>query len=390
MDDSDKDAPGASEAAARPPQMPIGGMVRDPREVKTNPTLTRFLRERITLGIIGGLVAIGFLRPRNSDGTFGRRSWKGLAAFLGTIFAIVFVWTSVHIVQPGTVAVPVTVGRSGKPLNAGLHITLPFTTAYSMTTRTQNYTMTSSPAPGQKGTTDDAVAVLGRDGGSANVNATVLFRIDPGKATTVFRNLGTNYATTFVRPSARNCVLTEFTKFDVVSAATTAWSTVERNISQCIVAKLAPEGLLLQDFQLRGVTLAPNIGTAVTAKVAAQQLEQQQVFELATAQKQADIKRIQALATADAQQVIECGGKAATITRGLQLVQTVIPNALGSCSKGALSPEFLQFTYIQALQQLAASGSTTTLVLPFDKNLTPLITLPGSSSGSSTTPTTGP
>ena len=391
MDDSDKDAPGASEAAARPPQMPIGGMVRDPREVKTNPTLTRFLRERFTLGIIGGLVAIGVLRPRNSDGTFGRRSWKGLAAFLGTIFAIVFVWTSVHIVQPGTVAVPVTVGRSGKPLSAGLHITLPFTTTYSMTTRTQNYTMTSNPAPGQKGTTDDAVPVLGRDGGSANVNATVLFRIDPGKATTVFRSLGSNYAVSFVRPSARNCVLTEFTKFDVVERGN---HRVEhsRKEHQPVHRRQARrrQGLLLQDFQLRGVTLAPNIGTAVTAKVAAQQLEQQQVFELATAQKQADIKRIQALATADSQEIIECGGKAATITRGLQLVQTVIPNALGTCSKGQLSPAFLQFTYIQALQQLAASGGTSTLVLPFDKNLTPLISLPGASSGSSTTPTTGP
>ena len=107
---------------------------------------------------------------------------------------------------------PVTFGHAGKPLRAGFHITLPFTTAYSMNTRTQNYTMTSNPGEGQKGNTDDSVAVLGRDGGSAAVNATVLYRVDPAFATAVFQKLGTNYATAIVRPTARTCIRDEFTK----------------------------------------------------------------------------------------------------------------------------------------------------------------------------------
>ena len=65
---------------------------------------------------------------------------------------------------------------------------------------------------------------------------------------------------------------------------------------------------MLQDFQLREVTLSPTLAIAVSAKVAAQQVEEQQQFELATAQQQADITRIQALATADSQQILACGG----------------------------------------------------------------------------------
>ena len=229
---------GAESSATARPQMPIGGMVRDPREIKTNPSLTKFLRERITAGIIGSLVAIGVLRPRNPSGELGPRSWKGLGAFLGSIFAIVFVWTSVHVVQPGNVAVPVTFGHAGKPLRAGFHITLPFTTAYSVNTRTQNYTMTSNPGEGQKGNTDDSVAVLGRDGGSASVNATVLYRVDPSQATAVFQKLGTNYATAIVRPSARSCVRLVFTRYAVVDAATTDWGPVENDVAQCMKAKL--------------------------------------------------------------------------------------------------------------------------------------------------------
>jgi regulator of protease activity HflC (stomatin/prohibitin superfamily) len=359
-------------------------MVRDPRDVKTNPSLTGFLRERMSAALVSGLVAIGVLRPRTATGALGPRSWKGLFGFLATIFAIVFVWTSVHIVQPGTVAVPVTFGHSGKPLRAGLHITLPFTTAYSMTTRTQNYTMSSLKGEGQKQNADDSVAVLGRDGGGANVNATVLYRLDPAQATNVFRTIGPNYATQIVRPSARSCIRIIFTHYDVVTAATSAWDRVESDVGRCMKDKLIPRGLLLQDFQMREVTLASSISQAVTLKVAAQQTQEQQRFELATAQQQADITRVQALASADSQQIIKCGGVAQTIVRNGLSVSTVVPNPATRCVDAQFTPEFLQYTYIQALKALVASPNNSTLVLPFSSNLTPQIVIPSTPGATST------
>ena len=398
MDDSDNgsaegespgDIPAGSTSSARP-QQPIGGMVRDPKEVKTNPSLTRFLRERMSAALVSGLVAIGVLRPRTASGELGPRSWKGLFAFLGTIFAIVFVWTSIHVVQPGTVAVPVTFGHSGKPLKSGLHITLPFTTTYSLSTRTQNYTMSSLKEGAQK-TSDDSVAVLGRDGGSANVNATVLYRLDQAKAGTVFRTLGANYPTQIVRPSARSCIRNTFTQYDVVTAATSSWDKVEDGVTKCMKEKLIPRGLLLQDFQMREVTLASSIATAVNLKVKSQQNFEQQKFEKATALQQADITRYQALATADSQQILACGGVAQTIVRDGQNVSTVVPNPLTRCNQAQLTPQYLQFTYIQALSKLATSPNNTTLVLPFDQNLTPLLNLnTGGGSTTVTTPTSGP
>jgi regulator of protease activity HflC (stomatin/prohibitin superfamily) len=152
---------------------------------------------------------------------------------------------------------------------------------------------------------------------------------------------------------------------------------------------------VLEAFQLREVQLSADLQRAVALKVAAQQLEEQQQFELATAQQQADITRIQALATADTQQILACGGSAATLMRNNQEVQTVIPNPLNKCSQAQLTPAYLQFTYIQALKVLASSPGNTTLVLPFDKNLTPLITLPSGTtpsgaSGSTATGGSGP
>jgi regulator of protease activity HflC (stomatin/prohibitin superfamily) len=381
MDDSEENAPGGAAA----PQPPIGGVVRDPREGRPPPSFGRYLRERTGRAITSILVAIGLKRPRNPDGTLGRRSWKGLGAFLGTIVFVILVWTSVHIVPPGNVAVPVTLGHSGKPLKSGFHITLPFTTTYSMSTRVQNYTMSSIKGEGALGNIDDSVSVLGADGGAAQVNATVLYRLDPRRATDVYRQVGTAYTKTIVRPSARNCIRVEFTRYSLVEAATTAWGKVENDVSDCMRSKLEPRGLLLQDFQMREVTLSPDVQKAVNAKVAAQQTEEQQKFDRATAEQQADIARIQALAAADSESILECGGKVSSVQRDGQLLSTVVPNAPTQCTKGQLSAAYLQFTYIQALKALATSGNTSTVVLPFSQGLTPVFNV-----GNATTPTSTP
>jgi len=259
-----------------------------------------------------------------------------------------------------------------------------------MSTRVQNYTMTSNIGEGAKGSTDDSVAVLGSDGGAANVNATVLYRVNPKQATVVYRTIGKSYATVLVRPSARSCIRTQFTLYPMIDAATIDWRKIQSDAASCLKAKIESQGLLLQDFQLREVTLSAQLQTAVNSKVASQQNAEQQKFELATAEQAADITRIHALATADSQQILACGGRAATVSRNGIRAQTVVPKPISDCSQSQLTPQYLQFTYIQALSKLATSGTNTTLVLPFDQNLTPLLNLnSGGGSATVTTPTTG-
>ncbi len=206
------------------------------------------------------------------------------------------------------------------------------------------------------------------------MNATVLYRLDRKSATDVYRKLGTNYVSQIVRPTARTCIRTQFTLYSIVEAATTAWRRLEREVAQCMKARIEPSGLLLQEFQLREVAMSPGLQSAVNNKVASQQNAQQQRFELLTAQQAADITRTQALATADGQQILACGGKATTKTRNGQVVQTVVPNPITACSQAQVTPAYLQFSYIQA--QLVNSPNNTSIILPFDKNLTPLINVP--------------
>jgi regulator of protease activity HflC (stomatin/prohibitin superfamily) len=321
-------------------------------------------------------VATGVRRRRLDDGTLAPRAWGRLGATFGGLLLLLVVWTSVHVVPAGSVAGPVTLGRAGSPIGPGVHITLPFTQARTMSVRTQQYTMSAIPGEGSKNV-DDSVQVLGSDGAGAGVDATVLYRLDKGQARDVFEDVGTDYVVKIIRPSARNCIRSEFTDYAIVDAATTSWHKLEDDVAECMAGKMEPRGLVLDDFQLREVHLGDDVQSAIDAKVAAQQDSERQRFELTKAQQAADITRVDAIATADAQQILACGGETITVERDGKQVQVIAPKPIERCSQAQLTPAYLQFTYIQALKQLVNSPNNSTIILPFDQNLTPLIDVSG-------------
>jgi regulator of protease activity HflC (stomatin/prohibitin superfamily) len=325
------------------------------------------LRRRATRALSGLLTFVGLKRPRGDDGTPGPRSWKRLSALAGVALVVWLLATMIHVVQAGNVGVPLTLGRAGHPVGQGIHISLPFTAMKQMTVRTTAYTMAAEIGEGAR-PDDDSVAVLGSDGASGSVDSTVLYRLDPGRATEVYKELGPSYVLNLIRPSARTCIRSVFTDHTMVEAVTTSWHDMEVGVTACLKEKVEPHGIFIVDFQLREVRLDTALQAAVTAKVAAQQ---------EAARQQAEITRVEALATADAQQILACGGEIQTITQtDGSVVTAVVPNPVDRCSQAQLTPAYLQFTYIQALKALVNSPNNSTIILPFDQALTPLINVP--------------
>lgn len=274
------------------------------------------------------LVALGLKRARRADGTRAPRPWGRVAVIWGGAFVVLALWSAGHIVSAGNVGVPVTFGDAGDPLSAGLHFTAPWpiTRVTQMSTRTQNYTMSATPGEGQV-SGDDSVTVLGRDGATAQVDATVLYRVEPQNATTVYENVGTRFTTSIIRPSARACIRTAFTSRDLVEASTAEWPEISAGITECMRSKIEPRGITLEDFQLRDVRLSPQVQQAIEASVAAS----------------------------------ETGGS-------------------------QLSQAYLQFAYIQALRAFAEGQGNTTLVLPANgEQVQPVLPVPGAESGATST-----
>ena len=334
----------------------------------------------------------GVRRKVLPDGSRAPRQTRHLFGLIGTAFGLWVLSSIIAIVPAGSVGVPVTLGHAGGGLDQGIHLTWPFTTVKPISIRTTAYTMAATSGAGDGGTSDDSVQVLGADGASGSVDSTVLFRVEDSQASRVYVTLGVDYIKTLIRPSARSCLRSVFTEVSMVDAATTGWRGIEVNVTSCMQSKLDGRGIVLEDFQLREVRLEQTLQNAVTAKTAAQQDAERQRFELAISEAKADITRVDAKATADAQQILACGGveTEGTSALGYTFVE-VIPNSVDECSQAQLTPAYLQWTYIQALSSLVDSPNNSTIILPFDENLTPLLNVgPNNSAVAPNAPASAP
>jgi hypothetical protein len=187
------------------------------------------------------------------------------AVVLGFAAVVFLVLSFFRTVPSGTVAVPVTFGKAGKQVSPGLHLEWPITKMKSISTRTQSYTMATNGD-------DPTVQVLGSDAAGANADATLLFRVVRSQATNVYDNLGGGYATTVVRPTARNCIRDSFAQGALIEEATVRSSEVEQSIGACIRKTLEPSGIKVQAFQLRQLTLSAQLTNAIEGQVAAKLL----------------------------------------------------------------------------------------------------------------------
>ena len=113
-----------------------------------------------------------------------------------------------------------------------------------------------------------------------------------------------------------------------------------------LVAMVEPKGLIVEKVLLRNIDPPRSIKEATEKKIAAQQAAEAMTFVLAREKSDADRKVIEAEGIAAANQKIS----------------------------HSLTPEYLQWYYVKAIEGLAHSTNTTFFIAPFDSKLVPQLT----------------
>jgi regulator of protease activity HflC (stomatin/prohibitin superfamily) len=191
----------------------------------------------IIIGTLLILVAFFFQKTPNPFSKFSiYLIYAGVFIIFIGIFSAMFVQ-----VNPGKVGVKSLFGKVQKGvLPSGLHLINPLMDITIFDVQTHNYTMSAVHDEGDKGG-DDAIRVLSNDGLEVVIDLTVLYRIIPEQAPTIYQTIGENYNDKIVRPITRTRIRDNAVFYDAISLYSTKRDEFQREYSKRLrlILKLA-------------------------------------------------------------------------------------------------------------------------------------------------------
>jgi len=199
--------------------------------------------------------------------------------------------SSFKVVSAGTVKVVTQFGRvTGRMLNPGAHFILPLAEAtITYNTKKVTYEASDQPKSSEATYTDLSVDTTTKDGQQIEINYTVRFSIEPQKAGWIANNIGTEadvvekIVKTDTRIHARNIPR----GFNAADLYTGNIAEMQKAVEDFLRPIFEENGLLLDEFGVRGITFTDEYISAIEAK----QIEKERVITEENIARQEDFRK---------------------------------------------------------------------------------------------------
>ncbi|MGE5361406.1 MAG: prohibitin family protein [Bacteroidales bacterium] len=261
---------------------------------------------------------------------------KGFFRGAGLLFilaALVVVGAcAVTTVPTGHVGVLTLFGQvTNEQLPEGMHLINPLKAVTRLSIRTQEAKETAE--------------VPSSEGLLMHLEASLIYRLDPMRATEVYQKLGPDYMDVFVSPNLRS-VMRAVT---AAHLANTLYSEARETVAQQMLGEMRrtvqPRGIIIENVLLRDIKLPNTLKVAIEAKQQADQEAQRMNFVLQKERQEAERKRIEAQGISDFQRIVTQG----------------------------ISPALLDWKGIEATMEIAKSPNAKVVVIGNTKNGLPVI-----------------
>lgn len=257
-----------------------------------------------------------------------------LLLFLLSFFLIFFFERIVISIHPGELGILWRWLGGGTQIDTvyreGAHVILPFNRMYVYNVRKQTFS--------------DTIDVLTVDGLTVKVRYSVRYYLDKDTLPLLHQRVGPDFVSVVVRPEVRSVMRMVFGQYKPEEIYATQKAIQER-ISVLSKTHLEARFVALDDVPIESITLPGKISEAIEAKLAQQQVEQEYVYRISIATKEADRKRIE--------------------SAGIKVYNDTV--------NSSLTPSVLAWHGILATQELAKSPNTKVVVVGSSKNGLPLI-----------------
>jgi len=262
--------------------------------------------------------------------------FKKLISTIGVVVMIIgLVSTTVKVIDAGHIGVKKLFGEvQGEVLYEGLNFVNPLIDVITLSTQTQNYTMSSTSSEGEK-VGDDAVSVLSKDGLQVIIDLTVLYKTNAVDAPKIIKKIGQDFKDKIIRPIVRSQIRESAVDYTAIELYSEQRGEFEKQVKDAISATLNERGFELEDMLVRKIDLPMSVKQSIERKITAIQEDQRMVYVLEKEIKEAQRKREEAAGVADAQKIINTG----------------------------LSNKLIEFERIKVLQELVKSSNSKVIVL---------------------------
>jgi regulator of protease activity HflC (stomatin/prohibitin superfamily) len=240
--------------------------------------------------------------------------------------------SSVSCVPTGHVGVVTRFGKvTGTTLSEGVNFVPPVYSVHDLSVQTQELKEVSD-TPSEEGLI-------------FKLEVSLLYRLAPETAATVYQTVGTGYAETVIVPTFRSAIRAVTSAHKAADLYSSAREKVQEEMFTQVSAALSPRGVTAEKVLLRDMQLPATLKTSIEAKQTAEQESQKMQFTLTKETQEAERKRIEAKGIADFQQIVTQG----------------------------ISDKLLEWKGIEATLDLARSQNAKVIVVGSAKNGLPLI-----------------
>ena len=249
------------------------------------------------------------------------------------VLAAILVFASfIRVVPAGHVGVVDVFGSVAmQQRQAGLQLVNPFAKLVIMDIQTQEK--------------KEAMYVPSKEGLSMAVEISILYRLTPDKASTIYKTVGADYDDVVIAPQFRSAVREATVYYEAKALYTSSRDEITNKISSDLEKMLIERGIILEKVLLRAVTLPPTVSQAIEQKLKAEQESEQMKFVLTKQSQEAERVIIEAKGIAEAQSIIN----------------------------KTLTPQYLQHEAIKAQVAMANGQNHTVVYIPSGDNGIPLV-----------------
>jgi regulator of protease activity HflC (stomatin/prohibitin superfamily) len=196
-------------------------------------------------------------------------------------------------------------GIRAEPFRSGLHWIVPLlerVVIYPI--YWQTYTMSGKPMEGQKLGTDSIVARTS-DGQEVTIDCSLIFAVDAENVITLHINWQDRYVEEFIRPALRAVTRTHISQYTIDEVNSNRRQEITNSLEKTLINVTENNGVIFKKFFLRNIAFSSGYAQAV---------EQKQMAEQGTIQKEYEALQMENLAKGEAARVrIRAEGEAKAI-----------------------------------------------------------------------------